>query len=231
MGLPVPERLTWEEIRDKADEFREQYVNPSDTIPVPVLEIVEFDLGIKLELIPNLRRNLDIDGFFMGPDFKVLAVDSDLYQLEHQQSWLRSTFAHELGHMVLHQHIIKNFNFKTVEEWIQLQKDVDEESNGFYENQADEFGGRLLIPHAPLLAEVTSLRPKIELFMEARANLPEPVNSDLTDDDKFPKKSADMHLADALAGTICTRFGVAKVTASNRIIKENIFDEMGIEFD
>ena len=39
-------RLKWEFIRQKAEEFRRDYVNPIDLVPVPIIEIVECDLGI-----------------------------------------------------------------------------------------------------------------------------------------------------------------------------------------
>ncbi|MCK4272702.1 hypothetical protein KAX22_08635, partial [bacterium] len=41
-----PRKLLWEEIREKAEEFRRKYVNPPNLIPVPIEEILEFDLGI-----------------------------------------------------------------------------------------------------------------------------------------------------------------------------------------
>ena len=39
-----PRRLSWENIREKAEEFRSKYVKPTELIPVPIDEIVEIDL-------------------------------------------------------------------------------------------------------------------------------------------------------------------------------------------
>ena len=58
-----PKRLSNLYIRSQADEFRGKYLSPPDTIPVPIEDIVEFDL--KLELIPKafIKQNIDLDGF------------------------------------------------------------------------------------------------------------------------------------------------------------------------
>jgi hypothetical protein len=58
-----PPRLKWEFIRQKAEEFRRDYVNPIDLVPVPIIEIVEFDLGIQPIPKAGLKRDVDIDGF------------------------------------------------------------------------------------------------------------------------------------------------------------------------
>ena len=41
-----PLRLKFDLIRTKADEFRQRYVNPPDLLPIPIVEIVELQLGI-----------------------------------------------------------------------------------------------------------------------------------------------------------------------------------------
>lgn len=56
-------RLKWEFIRQKAEEFRRDYVNPIELAPVPIIEIVEFELGIQPIPKAGLKRGIDIDGF------------------------------------------------------------------------------------------------------------------------------------------------------------------------
>ena len=41
--LEVP-FLKWSSIREKAEEFRKKYVDPIDLVPVPIIEIIEFEL-------------------------------------------------------------------------------------------------------------------------------------------------------------------------------------------
>jgi len=54
-----PPRLKWDFIRQKAEEFRRDYVNPIDLVPVPIIEIVEFDLGILPAPKAGLKRSID----------------------------------------------------------------------------------------------------------------------------------------------------------------------------
>ena len=41
-----PPRLSLEDIRNFAEDFRSKYVKPIDLVPVPIMEIVEVDLEI-----------------------------------------------------------------------------------------------------------------------------------------------------------------------------------------
>ncbi|MBN1348524.1 hypothetical protein JXJ21_03880 [candidate division KSB1 bacterium] len=61
-------------IREKAEEFRQQYVHPVDLVPVPIEEILEFDLGIAPWLIDGLLQKLDVDGF-LSNDLQTLFID------------------------------------------------------------------------------------------------------------------------------------------------------------
>jgi hypothetical protein len=84
-----PPRLKWEFIRQKAEEFRRDYVNPIDLVPVPIIEIVEFDLGIQPIPKAGLKRDVDIDGF-LTRDLKNICIDLDVYEDERQVNRLVS---------------------------------------------------------------------------------------------------------------------------------------------
>ena len=92
MEIRPPEILTWPEIQKRADEYRSRFIDPPDLIPVPVERIVEIDLGIRINPIPGLLPKHDIDGFFIGSDYRVLAIDHDLYDQPRQQSRLMVLF-------------------------------------------------------------------------------------------------------------------------------------------
>jgi len=53
-------KLKWEFIRQKAEEFRRDYVKPIDLVPVPIIEIVELELGIQPIPKAGLKRRIDI---------------------------------------------------------------------------------------------------------------------------------------------------------------------------
>jgi Zn-dependent peptidase ImmA (M78 family) len=145
LGGLKPKRLRWEEIRQRAEGFREEYVDPPDTIPVPVEEILEFDLGIIPLPKKGLLQEIDVDGF-LSRDLKYLIVDADIYDDPRQENRLRFTYAHEIGHLVLHKDEIKSCEFRTEEDWIHFREDMSEEYLLWFEQQAYEFAGRLLVP-------------------------------------------------------------------------------------
>jgi len=99
--------MQWEEIREKAEEFRKKFVHPSDKIPIPIEEILEFDLNITLWPVDGLLEKIDIDGF-LSNDLKTLFVDKRIYMDSRYYRRLRFTYAHEIGHLVIHEEEIKS---------------------------------------------------------------------------------------------------------------------------
>ncbi len=63
MGGFKPKKLSWDFIRNKAELFRSQYIKPPDLVPVPIEEIIEFDLKITPWPKKGLLQKIDIDGF------------------------------------------------------------------------------------------------------------------------------------------------------------------------
>jgi hypothetical protein len=64
-----------DDITRAADAFRRQHW-PQDTIPVDIFEIVEFELGIEIQPIYNLKEAGDVDALLLG-DLKTIAVDQN----------------------------------------------------------------------------------------------------------------------------------------------------------
>jgi hypothetical protein len=54
--------LSYDDVRRRADEFLARH-HSSGTIPVPIEEIVEFDLGMDIVPTLGLHQLLDVDGF------------------------------------------------------------------------------------------------------------------------------------------------------------------------
>ena len=93
--------LRWNEIREQAEQFRRQYVLPPDRIPVPIIDIVELELVLEVIPILDLMRKIDIDGF-LSKDLSTIYIDHNIYMDPRQENRLRFTFAHEVGHLILH---------------------------------------------------------------------------------------------------------------------------------
>ena len=158
-----PPRLTYDHIRAKAEEVRRKYVFPPDKVPVPVIEIAEIDLKIEPIPIYGLKEKIDIDGFLTN-DLKKICIDRDVYYEERQENRLRFTYAHELGHLILHKTEIQQCNFRTEEDWIHFRNDFLEEDLTWFEQHAYEFAGRLLVPKERLIIEIENNEEKIKKF-------------------------------------------------------------------
>lgn len=195
-------KLKWEFIREKAEEFRRKYVNPIDLVPVPIIEIVELKLGIQLIPKAGLKRRIDIDGFLTN-DLKNICIDLDVYMDERQINRLRFTYAHEVGHLILHENEIKQCDFRTIEDWIHFHEDFLKDDLNWIEQQAYEFAGRLLVPRDKLIREIQKHQDKID---EYRSIIGE----------------GEEELIEAISRLICDRFKVSWIVIQKRIRKENV---------
>jgi len=93
-----PPAWNYRQIKNKAEAFLKK-VNPQLEIPVPIEEIIELKLKMRLISIPNLKRDLSIDGF-INSNFDTITIDD--YCFNNFEFRARFTMAHELGHMLLH---------------------------------------------------------------------------------------------------------------------------------
>ena len=201
-------RLTWDEIREIAERFRQEYVDPPDLLPVPIEEIVELKLGIQSVPIPNLKKDVDIDGF-LSRDFKQLFVDQETFCAERLEKRLRFTYAHEVGHIVLHKEEISKIIIETEEDWVKFRTDFPEEDLSWFELQAYEFAGRLLVPRLKLVEEMKMCRDKIDTLKE---NF-KPIN--------------DHAMVEIVAMLICDKFNVSEAVIEKRIRTECVWKETG----
>ena len=192
-----PPRLKFDFIRTKADEFRQRYVNPPDLLPIPIVEIVELQLGIMPIPILRLKDKIDIDGF-LTRDLKHICIDYSVYMDERQENRLRFTYAHEAGHYVLHKNEIQECDFRTPEDWIHFHEDFLEEDLNWFEQHAYEFAGRLLVPRDALIREIEELSPKLEEIRKMAG-----------DDEE--------NIIQAVSRVICKKFKVSPEVIARRI--------------
>jgi Zn-dependent peptidase ImmA (M78 family) len=197
-----PPRLTWDTIRKMAEEFRIEHVDPIDSVPVPIIEIVE--LKLKLTPIPifGLLQEIDIDGF-LTKDLKSICVDQDIYENPRRETRLRFTFAHEIGHLVMHKKEMHLCRFRTPKDWMHFRDDFDEEDLNWFELQAYEFAGRLLVPRNILMHEVDLLAQKILEYKKLAGNNEE-------------------QIIQAVSRLVCKKFLVSADVISRRIKSEKL---------
>jgi len=197
-----PPRLTRNFIQQKAEEFRKNYVSPIDLVPVPIIEIVELKLGIQPIPKAGLKSRIDIDGFLTN-DLKNICVDLDVYMDERQINRIRFTFAHEIGHLILHENEIRQCDFRTEEDWIHFHEDFLKDDLNWFEQHAYEFAGRLLVPKEELIREIKNHKNKIDEY-----------RSIIGDGEEM--------LIEAISRLICNKFRVSWMVIQKRIRIENI---------
>ena len=200
-GLKPP-ILKWEFIREKADEFRRQHVVPEDKLPVPIIEIVELKLKLNPIPITGLMDQNDIDGF-LTKDLENICIDSDIYENSWKENRLRFTYAHECGHLVLHKREIQLCKFRTPKDWANFRLDFEEEDLNWFEQQAYEFAGRLLVPRSALKKEIETLSSKIEQYKKLMGGDEDPIIG-------------------AISRLICKKFRVSAEVIIRRIKSEKI---------
>ena len=139
-----PKERIWQE----ADKLRS--VHPTGrSLPVKVLELAEFDLGLELVPVDGLREQLDIEALLMG-DLRSILVDRHAFMSPHLEYRLRFSVAHEIGHLILHRDIYGGLQHTTAKEWFDYISAIPDVEYGWVEWQAYEFAGRLLVPPDPL---------------------------------------------------------------------------------
>ena len=129
-------------INQAAQNFLKTY-HPRDSYPTPIEEIIDLQLRIDVIPIPGLHKNYEIDGF-LSSDLSSISVDMNVY--ESRQRRYRFTLAHEIGHRILHEDLYAQCKFKYTKEWKKFIKEFPEKEYSWFEWQANEFAGLVLVP-------------------------------------------------------------------------------------
>ncbi|MBN2212800.1 MAG: ImmA/IrrE family metallo-endopeptidase [Bacteroidales bacterium] len=211
-----PLRLSWPKIREIAEDFRRKYVEPTELIPLPIHEIIEFKLGLDIIPIFGLKEQIDTEGFLQS-NLTAISVDSKTYVDDRYKFRLNFTFAHEVGHLVLHSDQYKLMQIMSVKDYIQFQQNFDEESLEWFEKQANEFAGRLLVP-------VNKLKEFISFEETYCTQLTEKLESS---SEELNKREIESYVLDRLSSRIYKKFEVSKDVVKKRIRTENL----RLEFD
>jgi Zn-dependent peptidase ImmA (M78 family) len=143
--------LKYSEVRDFADKFLAQYHSSLD-LPIPIEEVVEFQMGIDIFPMHGLATdfdgdNLEVEGY-TSLHRKTITVDNDTYL--KKPSRYRFTLAHEVGHIFMHSAVYESELFKNIDEWKDFIKYFPQSEYDKFEWQAYAFAGLVLVPNSPL---------------------------------------------------------------------------------
>lgn len=139
-----------EKIIASANAFRKKHWD--DSIPVDIEKIIE--LGLSFDIIPvaGLMKLCNIDALVAIETSRIYA-DYDVYIDERYANRLRFSYAHEIGHTVLHRSIYINLKISTWEDYYEFFEKIPQKKYQYLETQANMFAGALLIPSDRLIKE------------------------------------------------------------------------------
>lgn len=196
-----------EEIWNEVEDFRQKYCDPTKPVPVPIIEIAEAKLKLDPNPILGLRELVDVVGYLTN-DLTEIIIDQNIYEDDRFLNLLRFTYAHEIGHLILHPEIIKNSEFRTTDEWKKFRLEMPEDQIAKFEYQANEFAGRLMVPKNKLIETISVYIPKIrDYFQKSNDD-----NSDL--------------ICDYLGSLVCKTFMVSAEVIAHRIKREDIIKQI-----
>lgn len=148
------------EIRERVELFRQQFEKTQE-VPVDILHVAEFDLGLSFVPIKGLKKTVDVSAF-LAFDRTQIMVDWDEFMLPKFEKRLRFSVAHEIGHFVLHENVYSHLTLESEEDWIEIQKGIPSREFSFLETHANEFAGRLLVPLDVLVNRLQEARGLLE---------------------------------------------------------------------
>lgn len=163
-----PKFIRPEELEALAQRFLAEH-HASLEPPVPIEEIVEFDLGLDVVPLPNLYRDFQIESW-LSHDTRSIFVD--LHQCEEMETRYRFSLAHEVGHLLLHADLYRGSRLVSFEDWLAFHEGLDPILRDSMEWQARSLAGRILVPGAPLLKRAQ------QLLDRAKKRLPKAVASE-----------------------------------------------------
>jgi len=154
------------DLEGAAAKFLRQH-HPTLDLPIPIEEIVEFELGLNIVPLPNLYRDFQIESW-LSHDTQTIYVD--LRQCEEMETRYRFSLAHEVSHLLLHADLFRGSRLDSFADWIAFQEGLDPVLRDNLEWQARSLAGRILVPGGPLVAHAQAMVDR------ARRRLPHQVS-------------------------------------------------------
>lgn len=159
MSFALP-HFSYKKIGQIADAFLTKH-HPNLTLPIPIEEIAEAKLNLKIIPEANLKKEYDVDGFLTS-DLSTIFIDFDLYLKYENRT--RLTIAHEIGHLFLHGELFKKINIQSIDDLYNFALKITEDEYRWIEYQAYSFGSQVLIPQKLLFREIQKRIGKVPHF-------------------------------------------------------------------
>jgi len=191
--------ISKEELWNRAEDVRTTYLQDNN-LPIDSELICERagliidpkDLPVLFDSCIIISRNM-------------LYIQLKRYMDDRFENHLRLTFAHELGHFILHRPLLEELDMQTIDDYIGFFDTEKDETYSRFEYQADEFAGRLLVPTGQL-----------------QKRLEELINT-LQPDQRSLVASNMECFKDITSEKICREFGVSKAVIAIRLEREGLW--------
>lgn len=130
------------QVQRTASEFLKKY-HPSGAVPIPIEDIVELQLNIRIVLINGLVRDFGVNAF-ITQSFETVVIDESMYMRQPER--IRFTIAEEVGHLFLHRTWYKKSGPKDAGDYLAWQAQIDGKLFDYIERQARTFASMVLMP-------------------------------------------------------------------------------------
>ncbi len=195
------ESINLVEIEEKSKLLLNKF-HPSSEIPVPIEEIIEYDLEIAIIPLLNFTKSTSRDGVIAG-EFSEIFIDQGI--LEYRAPLARYVLAREIGHLLLHRDLYDVMKFGPIKEWRNYVDSIPRLTQMKVKYEAHCFAGYILVPG-------NKLSEKLKLFML-----------------KFHEREIDIDKISDIAweaaiDELSKEFAVIKDVIRWRIQKENLHD-------
>ncbi len=186
-------------ILQKADEFRDKYWD--DTLPVDIERIIDVKMGMAVIPVPGLYSLLGIKAY-ISSNWQEIMVDKQAYENEKHRLALAFSYAHEIGHLVLHKDIYNDLKIENQLDYYCFTEAKSSETCNFHRNaeiQANMFASFLMAPPNQLR------QAKEKILLEKQADLKELGGLD------------EELLNEYLAMELSEKFGISDVALMNSL--------------
>src|SRR3989339_1486678 len=190
----------YEEIRTEANKFLAKH-HKSGEVPVPIEDIVEFNLKLNIIPIPGLRKLIETDGLTYG-NKKAIAVDESVY--DSRPTRYRFTLAHEVGHIIIHPQCF-DADVTSIDKWKGYINGISDWQYGMMESQANCFAGLVLVPADKLKEKIPEAIKHVSKMMP------------------YSKEYHDF-MRDIIKSTVASSFDVSSQVIHIRMEKDNLYE-------
>ena len=152
-------------IKKRADAFRNKHWDK--IIPINIEKIIDVSLAIDIVPVPEMEELCNTNAL-ISSDWSSLYVDKRLFDDERRYNRLRFSYAHEIGHYVLHKQFYASLKIYSIEDFYMFFKEIPNDQYNFLEAQANKFAGYFLAPREILRLEIKKLLDKNKSIIDLK---------------------------------------------------------------